>query len=124
MNSLKICDFESGDAGIYKCYVSHRYPVSTPNGPASGIYAPEFVVRVKTGSIWVKGIEPKTQKLSIGTPEVLSQFLKVSSFLLFFSFFLLFSSFFFFFLPEKKKKKKVENFRYRSSLTEHTSTFT
>ena len=74
MNSLKICDFESGDAGIYKCYVSHRYPVSTPNGPAPGIYAPEFVVRVKTGSIWVKGIEPKTQKLPIGTPEVFSVF--------------------------------------------------
>ena len=66
----RIQDFEPEDAGIYKCYVSHRYPVSTPNGMAAGTYAPAFEVGVATGSIWIKEIKPDSARLPIGTPEV------------------------------------------------------
>ena len=75
-NALWIRDFEPDDAGIYKCHVSHRCPVSTVNGLAPGIFAPSFEVVVKQGSIWIKEIKPDSLKLPIGTPEVI--FLKNS----------------------------------------------
>jgi len=68
--NCRIQDFEPGDAGIYKCYVSHRYPVSTPNGMAAGTFAPAFEVVIATGSIWIKEIKPDSARLPIGTPEV------------------------------------------------------
>lgn len=70
-NALKIQDFETDDAGIYKCHISHKYTVSTPNGEEPGIFSPSYEVTVSKGSIWIREVKPKFAKLPIGTPEAI-----------------------------------------------------